>query len=162
MQKPDDSSPFRQHIRQYGPFTPAALAVAAEMGRRLPLPVDAHIKGSPCEDNPMLHRHTITIPKGVTYRLQQFADARGISFNRLCGELLTYYVCAVSDEQIDMIPAFYSDLLAPKAINVLAQAIALAQDKLGMVPLERPIVRASDAAFGSDITPEEKERLQNW
>lgn len=162
MHEPDQQNPFRQRIRQYGPFTPAALATAWEMGRRMPYPADEKLIGYLKADRPGQRVVSVTLPNGVIHRLMAFAGARGISFNRLCAELLTYYVSAVTDDQIKLIPAFYADLLAPEGIRVLAQALALAQQEMGVTPPTRPTMKPSDAEFGSDISLEEKERLSNW
>jgi hypothetical protein len=162
MPEPDDKGLFRERLRATKHFAPAGLLMAEEMGRRLPVPHDAVMPGSPDEHNPGMLRHALTIPRGVTHRLKEYADMRGISFNRLCSQLLTYYVCGITDEQMEMVPAFLADMHSPAGVRALAQALAMAYNYLDMKPMERPVMRQSDAEFGSDISEEEKERLQNW
>jgi hypothetical protein len=162
MQEPDDKPLFRERLRATKTFTPAGLLMAEEQIRRLPIPHDAVVPGSPDAASPGMNRHTIIIPRGLAYRLGEYASMRGISFNRLCTQLLAFYVCTLTDAEMNAIPAFVYDMLAPKSVEVLAQAFALAQDKLGMTPLERPVMKLSDAEFGSDISQEEKDRLANW
>jgi hypothetical protein len=160
--EPDDQPTFRRRVRDYGPFTPDGLATAEEILRRFPIPEGAIVPGSPVPNRPDQVLVSMRLSKGLAYRLKTFADMRGISLNRLTGQILAYYMCAVTDSKIKMIHPLYDELLQPEGIKALAKAFALAQEEMGVPVLVRPISHPSDAEFGSDIDDEERTRLQNW
>jgi hypothetical protein len=160
--EPDDTGTFRRRIRDFGPFTPDGLATAEEILRRFPIPEGAIIPGSPVSNRPDQVLFSMRLSRGLAYRLKAFADMRGVSLNRVASQVLSYYVCTITDDKIKGVHPLYEELFKPEGLKMLAQAMALAQESLGMPALVRAVAKPSDIAFGDDITEDEKRRLQDW
>ena len=155
--EPDDKLSFRQRLRNYGPFTPPALAMAMELAHRLPVPEDAHIAGTRQRSRPGVVRKSFDFPPGVLWRLQELARARGISVNRLAVEMLCYYVIAVGDSEIDLTPGLYADFQTQEGIQVLREAFTAA-----LAPVLAPVAQRLEPAMQRVVEESEGKPMRRF
>jgi hypothetical protein len=134
--QPATKAERRERIRKYGLFTPSGLAEANELAMHLPAPLKNEDRAKLGFLTPSgFYRKSIDLPAGVAWVYLKLSRARGLSYQRVMAEVLTYYAVGISQDALENVPPIYQDLMSPQGIEALAQAMRLAFQQAGIPEL---------------------------